>query len=552
MTNIAFTAPHHLAAQAGLDLLKNGANAVDAMIAAAATISVAYPHMNSIGGDGFWLIQKPGGTPIAIDACGFAGEGATLDYFSSKKYSQIPCRGLDASVCIAGTVGGWQLARKLVTQKKLSIPNSTTTKLSLASILKPAIELAQNGVRVSESLSAASQKVLNELYESNPSASVKSNAIFDEFKKTFSRNGKALMTGEMLKNPDLAATLQNLAKNGLEDFYRGDLADTLGNFFESFNGPLKHADFSRYSANEVTPLQFDIRKGSLFNLPPPTQGLASLLIMAIYDDLYREDMSELDSTHLIVEATKQAFLIRDQYISDPSGMSISTDDLLSKEHIAKLTKNISKNALDWPRKSEPGDTVWMGCVDQDGLMVSFIQSIYWEFGSAVVIPGTGIVWNNRGLSFSLDQIHHNSVSPHKKPLHTLNPALSVLNDGSRMVYGTMGGEGQPQTQAAIFTRKFYQNLPLKDSINKGRWLIGRTWGEQSTDLRLEKDLYKDIGSGLENRGHKIKVVPSASEMMGHAGAIIVSADNTIECASDARSDGAGLTATSIIKNGLPT
>ena len=223
-------------------------------------------------------------------------------------------------------------------------------------------------------------------------------------------------------------------------------------------------------------------------------------------------------------------------------MTISTQDLLSRERVQRLAKNISTNALDWPHKSAPGDTVWMGCVDKDGVMVSFIQSIYWEFGSAVVIPNTGIVWNNRGSSFTLDASHHNVIMPLSKPLHTLNPALAVLNDGRRVVYGTMGGEGQPQTQAALFTRKFYQNKSLQEAIDQGRWLLGRTWGEHSTDLKMERDCFDNIGGALANKGHQIQVVPPASEIMGHAGAVIVGANGDVECASDKRSDGAGLIA----------
>lgn len=560
MTKVAFTAPHTLAAEIGLDLLKNGVNAVDAMIAAAAAITVAYPHMNSIGGDGFWLIQKPGSAPLAIDACGMSGLCADSSYFTSRNHEQIPSRGTAANVTVGGTVAGWQLARELI-QKLTTQSRLSTTSCSVSDLLQPAIHLAKHGVPVSESLASASRKVLAEIevLESVPVQSTSSmltakKSVFDEYKRVFSDNGNPLVDIEKLtnkksalfKNPDLAFSFEQLAYAGLDDFYRGDLAHTIGHFFDDIDAPLGGHDLRGYYANQVTPLHSTIRKGTLYNLPAPTQGVASLLILAIYDALYHEGMDEAESTHLLVEATKQAFLVRDRSICDPGRMSVSTQDILSKDNIERLAKNISHDALSWPHVAAHGDTVWMGCVDKDGVMVSFIQSIYWEFGSAVVIPNTGIVWNNRGSSFSLDRAHHNSIMPQRKPLHTLNPALAVLNDGRRMVYGTMGGEGQPQTQAALFTRKFYQNTSLQESINQGRWLLGRTWGEQNTDLKMERDFLSRVESVLVQKGHKIQSVPVASEMMGHAGAIILDGKGEVECASDKRSDGAGLVASAVV------
>lgn len=560
MTKVAFTAPHALAAEIGLDLLKQGVNAVDAMIAAAAAITVAYPHMNSIGGDGFWLIQKPGSAPLAIDACGMSGLHADASYFTSRHHTHIPSRGTAANVTVGGTVAGWQLARKLMSHKLTAQSKVSTTSLPVSDLLQSAIHLAKNGVPVSASLASASSKVLTDIEtlesisaQSAQSSSTAKISVFDEYKRVFSNNGKPLADAEKLpskgtlfKNPDLALSFEQLAYAGLDDFYRGDLAHTIGHFFDDIDAPLGTQDLHNYYAHEVTPLKSTISKGALYNLPAPTQGVASLLILAIYDALYHEGMNEAESTHLLVEATKQAFLVRDRSICDPRRMSGSTQDLLSQENVQRLAKNISHEALNWPHVAAHGDTVWMGCVDKDGVMVSFIQSIYWEFGSAVVIPKTGIVWNNRGSSFSLDLAHHNSIMPQCKPLHTLNPALAILNDGCRMVYGTMGGEGQPQTQAALFTRKFYQNASLKESINQGRWLLGRTWGEQNTDLKMERDFLHRVESTLLQKGHKIQPVPAASEMMGHAGAIILDSKGNMECASDKRSDGAGLVASAFV------
>jgi len=240
----------------------------------------------------------------------------------------------------------------------------------------------------------------------------------------------------------------------------------------------------------------------------------------------------------LVEATKQAFLLRDEYLSDPAAMSIDLADLVDEQNIKHLSKQILSNAaLPWPKVAQPGDTVWMGAVDDEGTVVSFIQSIYWEFGSGVVIPELGLLWNNRGVSFSLEPTHVNYLQPNKKPFHTLNPALATFDNGARMAYGTMGGEGQPQTQAAIMNNFCYQQLPLDQSISAPRWLLGRTWGDANHSLKLEQGLMDEIGTSLYVLGHRLEAVADNNEMMGHAGAVFVNHDQTVTTAVDPRSDG---------------
>ncbi|GAL12103.1 gamma-glutamyltranspeptidase [Vibrio astriarenae] len=270
----------------------------------------------------------------------------------------------------------------------------------------------------------------------------------------------------------------------------------------------------------------------------PTQGLASLLILAIYDQLASQATNEVEHIHLLVEATKQAFLIRDQFITDEECLTRPLQDFLSQAVIDRCTCNISlSKAMPWPHDAKPGDTIWMGATDQYGTMVSFIQSIYWEFGSGVVLPSSGVLWNVRGKSFSLDPSHHNVLAPNKKPFHTLNPAYAELNDGTRMVYGTMGGEGQPQTQACLFSRYIYQNLSLSSSIAMPRWLLGRTWGDSTNNLRLEQGLYDTYAQQLMELGHQVTAVDNLNELMGHAGAIALDKQGKAIAASDPRSDG---------------
>jgi gamma-glutamyltranspeptidase/glutathione hydrolase len=203
-----------------------------------------------------------------------------------------------------------------------------------------------------------------------------------------------------------------------------------------------------------------------------------------------------------------------------------------------LAQNIKlAKALPWGAALKTGDTVWMGAVDSAGLAVSFIQSIYHEFGSGVVLPTTGLNWQNRGASFSLDPKHLRALQPRKKPFHTLNPAAAILSDGRRMVYGTMGGDGQPQTQAAIYSRAIWFGQPLQQAISAPRWLLGRTWGQSSDSLKLERRIPDAVIHDLEKRGHDIEMLSAYDEAVGHAGAIIRNPNGVLEGGSDPRADG---------------
>lgn len=521
---IAFSAPHAHAADIGLAILREGGNAVDAMIAAAAAITVLYPHMNSLAGDGFWLIQAPGAAPVAIDACGCAAGLASINWYRDQGFSQIPSRGALATLNMGGTLAGWQKARELTATEALLPP------MPLSHLLAPAIALARGGIRVTHSLAAASRKVQTEL------------AGEAEYQRVFMPNGRPLEEGEALINRDLANTLTLLVTQGLESAYTGELAEHIVRELERCGSPLRLADLQNYQAQTVEPLSVQTRFGRCYNLPAPTQGVASLLILAIYDRLFKPEWDETERVHGLIEATKLAFLVRDREVADPRRLGEGWANLLSTAHIDRLAGLVSPSALPWPQVAEPGDTVWMGCVDSRGTMVSFIQSIYWEFGSGVVVPGTGLVWNNRGVGFSLDANHRNALAPGYKPFHTLNPALAVLDDGRRISYGTMGGEGQPQTQAALLTRYLYDGFSLDEAISRGRWLLGRTWGDNNHDLKMEQDLFDLLGKNLRARAHAIKTVPKHSEIMGHAGAVVSFSDGKALAASDPRSDGAGVVA----------
>ena len=521
--DIAFTAPHFATSQTGLTILERGGTAIEAMVAAAASIAVEYPHMNGLGGDGFWLISEPGQAPIAIDASGVAAEQASLNFYQG--LDAMPSRGGKAALTMAGAVAGWQTA--------LEISEGWQTPMALGDLLASAIGQAQWGIEITKSLETASVKTFEE-FAQRPEYS----AFADVFLTQGANAGQPLQAGYSLKLPQLAATLGQLAEAGLHDFYQGDIANKLASDLHAAGSPLTLTDFKQYQAQLVTPLSVDISHGKLFNLPAPTQGLASLIILALYDRVQHQASCEAEQVHLLIECTKRAFIIRNRVIADPSRVDDDLQDYLSDAKLNALAQEIKLNhVLPWPHVAKPGDTIWMGASDNQGRMVSYIQSLYWEFGSGIVSPQTGIVWNNRGTSFNLKQGDLQQLAPGMKPFHTLNPAYAELQDGRRMVYGTMGGEGQPQTQAAIIARHLYQSRTLDEAISRGRWLLGRTWGEQSHNLKIEQDLADIIGADLRRAGHDMVTVESSNEMMGHAGAIIVNDDGAIDAASDPRSDG---------------
>lgn len=513
-------APHALAAQSALAAMREGGNALEAMVAAAATIAVVYPHMNAIGGDAFWCVSVPGSPPRSIDACGAAAGFASIDFYRERGLATIPFRGGVAANTVAGTVSGWELA--------LELSASLGGRLPLPRLLADAIGYARDGIPVTRSQSATT-RVKCEGLAGQPG--------FDE---TFLVDGAAPAVGTRFRNARLGATLERLAHAGLADFYRGDLARSFAKDLAAVGSPLSLADFESHRARWTVPLALAHSRGTVLNVPPPTQGVVSLLILGILDrlDVGRVDPDGADYVHLCVEAVKQAFAVRDRHVTDPAYMDVDAQDLLAPGRIADLAARIDRSrAALWGASRGPADTIWMGVIDGDGRAVSFIQSIYHEFGSGVVLRESGVNWQNRGCSFSLDERALNVLKPGRKPFHTLNPAMALLEDGRTMVYGNMGGDGQPQSQSAVFTRTVLFGMDPQAAVSAPRWLLGRTWGNASDTLKLESRFPSAVVDELRRRGHEVEMLADYDEAVGHAGAIVRSRDGLLEGGSDPRSDG---------------
>jgi gamma-glutamyltranspeptidase/glutathione hydrolase len=514
-------APHSLAAQSAVAVLRDGGNAIEAMVAAAASIAVVYPHMNSIGGDAFWLVHVPGETPRAIDACGGAGANATPAFYRAQGLEAIPFRGGVAANTVAGTLSGWALALDYSR-------DALGGKLPLSRLLADAIHYARHGIPVTRSQHEVTTAKL---------AGLRGQPGFDE---TFLAGGAVPAEGSPFLQPRLAATLSQLATAGLDDFYRGDVARTMARDLMAAGSPLTIEDLRQHRAGWRKPLALAHSRGSVYNLPPPTQGAVSLMILGILDvlDVAATDPLGADYVHLCVEAVKQAFGVRDRHITDPAYMSVEAQEFLTPEHLRRLAANVDRrHAAPWGGGRGPADTIWMGVIDGAGRAVSFIQSLYHEYGAGIVLRESGINWQNRGCSFSLDERALNALRPGRKPFHTLNPALALLDDGTTMVYGNMGGDGQPQTQSAVFTRCAVFGMNPQAAISAPRWLLGRTWGETSDTLKLEARFDPAVVEDLRSRGHAVEVVGAYDEVVGHAGAILRDASGVLRGGSDPRSDG---------------
>jgi gamma-glutamyltranspeptidase len=514
----AVAAPHRLAAETGRNVLAEGGNAIEAMVAAAATIAVVYPHMNGIGGDAIWLVRAPDGRVHYIEACGFAGQNATIARYREQGYDTIPARGPLAALTVPGAVGGWRLA--------LELARSLGGRVPVRRLLEDAIRHARAGYPVSRSEGSAAPKELADLRDA------------PGFLTTYCVDGKPPAAGTLRKVEPLAATLDHLAAAGLDDFYRGDVAREIAADLERIGSPVTRDDLRRYEAAVRQPLELHLRDRRLYNSPPPTQGLASLLILGIFERLGVTRGETFAHMHGLIEATKRAAAIRDRVCTDAGHLRRDPRDFLAERVLAREAAAIDmRRAAAWPIAGPEGDTIWMGAIDDRGVAVSYIQSLYWEYGSGCVLPRTGILLQNRGMAFSLDPDSLNPLEPGRRPFHTLNPPLAAFDDGRVLSYGSMGGDGQPQFQAQVFTRIGF-GMGLADAIAAPRFRFGKTWGEAKTSVLLEARFDPALASALEAAGHAVEWSPLPfDEGFGHAGALLRDPKGTIAAAHDPRSDG---------------
>ncbi len=520
-SSAAVAAPHGLAAEAGRDVLAQGGNAIEAMIAMASTIAVVYPHANSLGGDGFWLIRDARGKVRAIEACGYAGEFATPERYAKLRLDAVPPRGPHAAITVPGAIGGWRLA--------LEFSAAIGGRLPLPILLERAGECARAGAPVSRS-EARFDPLSEEALMQAPG-----------FAQTYLIEAKPAPAGHLRKQLRLSETLAQLAHCGLDDFYRGDIARELAVDLEGIGAPISRGDLKAYEAAWREPLSMRYGRATLYNTPAPTQGIASLILLGLFERLNARGLDSFEHAHALIEAAKRALAIRDRVCTDFRYATADFNALLSPAALMRESQEIDMaRAAPWPLQAAKGDTIWMGAIDGQGLCVSYIQSSYWEFGSGCVLPRTGVLMQNRGVSFSLRPGALNRLQPGRRPFHTLNPPLCVFDDGRILSYGTMGGDGQPQFQAQIFTR-IYSGRSIASALSAPRHLFGQTWGEASASVKIETEYDDAVARRLERAGHIIeRLGPQDCDHFGHAGALMRGAKGEIEAAHDCRADGGAL------------
>lgn len=532
------TSPHYLASQSGLRILQEGGNAVEAAIAAAATVAVAYPQANSIGGDNFWLVsdareQKP----RALNASGRSGSKATLAHYREQGVTtMIPSRGYLAANTVPGVISGWEAAYQFSTSK-------LGGKIPWSELLADAIGHARNGMPVS------SHQDIRGLVDFDIRDKGFGNLQrFPEMKKHFCKpDGRPLRNGDVMVQRDLADTLEIVAKEGARAFYQGETAKKITSELLSNGGVLTAEDFANHKADWVDPISINYRDYVAYNLPPNTQGMAALGILNILNnfDLSKIPDGSAEFYHLMAEAVKAAFADRDEWLTDPEFLDIPLDRLLSPEH-GKTQADAIKKSTEAAMSSSVirgGDTVWLGVVDKNGNSVSLIQSICDGFGSGVMPAGTGVLLQNRGKYFVLDEKSPNRLEPLKRCFHTLIAGMLFKKGAPELVYGTMGGEGQPQTQAALVARIIDYGMQPQEAIEAPRWLQGRMLdlSQPGTQLNLEGRVRDDVILDLRRLGHKINLTPDVSDIMGHAGAILINPKTRVlQGGADPRGDGAAV------------
>ncbi len=506
--------PHALASAAGADALRGGGSAVDAAVAAAASLAVLYPHMCSIGGDAFWLIYDAGAKKVSyLDGGGRAAASATLDRFSGQ--AEIPFRGLaPATLTTPGAVASFCEAHE------------RHGRLPFARCLRDAIHYAAEGFPVSA-------RVARWIEQTAPEFDAASRAIFLPA-------GKA---PSIVKNPRLAETLRAIAGQGRAGFYEGEVARKLA----KLGGFFTERDLAAQGAYWGEAIAGTYRGVTIYETPAPTQGFTVLEMLNLLEPLSLGEHLGPDHVHLLVQAKQIAYHDRDRWLADPKFADVPIERLISKAHANERRSLIDpRRALPWDKVpsygSLTGDTVYVAAVDAHGNAASLIFSLYGVFGSCVTSAETGVVLQNRGAYFSLDPKHPNRLEPGKVPLHTLIASLAVRDEKLWAVLGCMGADGQPQIHVQTYVAMIDFGQDIQQGLAGPRWLSGRFGlGEARDTLHIEARFPRATIDELERRGHPVDRWGDWNELAGHAHGITVDAQSGLLAGGfDPRSDGAAI------------
>lgn len=495
--------PHPLATKAGEDVLAKGGSAIEAAIAVNAVMAVVYPHFCGIGGDAVWLVSDGMGRETSILGIGQAIRNGDAS-------APIPVRGPRSVLTTAASVDSWAHA--------LAYWPATN---SLGDLIAPAIRIAADGFPVSAS---QAHWLAMRAHET---------AHWPGFDALFRQ-------AEVCIQPQLARTLETIARDGARSFYEGDLAARIVAGLRAAGVPIEAADLAATRTRSADPVAMDYRGLKLLAPPAPTQGLTTLGIMGILShfDLASVPEDSAEHVHLVVEAVKRAFLDRPM-IADPDGGPSNLGTLLDPAGLLAKAQSIGERAMAWPYRFAPADTVYFAAVDSQGRCASVLQSIYFDWGSGVVAGDTGILWQNRGAAFDADPTHANGYRPGKRPFYTLNPGMALRQGRPSLLYGTQGADGQPQTLAMLLTRLIDYGRSPAEALSGGRFLLGRTFSDSHDTLKLEGQFPPGIHAELARRGHDVAPIPAFSPLAGQAGVIAIAADGALDGAHDPRGKPAG-------------
>lgn len=500
--------PQYLASSAGLAVLADGGNALDAAVATSLTLGVVAPYMCGYGGDIFAIVRMPDGALHAYNGSGRSASTATVDAVrAAVGSSDMPARG-PHSVTIPGAVEGWfTLIERFGTR-------------TFADLAQPALRYARNGFP----LSSAIMRNLG----AQPS-------ITDEWAAEW--RSVYLDGGPVPTQPDLARTIETLCNDGPDPFYRGPIADAIADTLQRFGAFITSEDMAAHTGDWVEPLRTTYRGVEILELPPNSQGVAALEALNIVEELDIGAPESSDRHHVLIEATKLALADRDEHITDIEQMRVSPGELASKEWAARRRAGIDleRASSPAPGRAAVGGTIYLCAADADGMLVSLIQSNFAGFGSFVTVPGWGINLQNRGAYFSLDPEHVNAIAPRKRTMHTLMPAMAFRDGEPWLVFGTMGGDGQAQTHLQFLTRVIDDGLDIQDAIDAPRWVVSPQDWSVRAESRFQHDLLVELGA----RGHAVTKAGAFDVGMGHAHAIEVTSYG-YACATDPRAEGAAL------------
>ena len=509
--------PHPAATAAGVDVLRRGGNAVDAAIAANAVLAVVYPASCGIGGDALWLVHEPKtGEAIAYNGSGRASRGLDAAELRARGMKRLPVRGA-LTVTTPGCVRAWEDVARAHGSRGLD------------ELLAPAERYAREGFVATE-ITANYFKINEELLQSDPDA----RALF---------LARGVPTpGTKLANVALADTLAAIRKNGARAFYEGSIAIAICETLNALGNPMTPGDLAAQTTERMKAVRVPWHGFEVCAHPPNSQAaIAPMVLGALRND---GDASDADWTHLAIEAIKDAFEARNARFAEPASMPAhGIDDLLTPEAFAAARARIDPERAATKRPSaDLGGTIAIVAIDADGRAVSLIESLYMNFGSGIVARGTGIFLQNRGTYFTLEPGHPNELGPGKRPMHTLSPGMMLRDGTPEFVYGTMGGDGQPQTHVQLIHGIYERGLSVQQAIDAPRFVYGRDSESAFVDrVMLESRFAPEVIASLRARGHDLDVLDSFDNKLGHAHGIVVDRERgTFAGGADPRADSLAL------------